>query len=784
MKKIPSIVLVGILILSGQIIFEADNLLENADGKNIDVKSFTIIETFPNIDEYFFVDIDEAQMIKSQGFNYLLEPGKPMLPVKNILIALPPGAIVESINFEGGKLKQIPGDFNIAPMSKIQPNIKFEQHTNSINKYDEKWQKNYEETYFSDDVYPEKCGIIAEKGTFRKYSYVSVSLYPIRYQPKSGRLYSFESAKIEVNYKFINSDNIEKMKFDTIADKKASEIFINYNEIKKLYDPEGLNIVSQNDNYNYLIITTDELYDEVASSYFLTWKALHGYNIKIVKTNEAEITSQPGFDLAQQIRNFLREYYIDWGVEYVLIVGNYDTVPMRYCYPNDKDHEFNLSDVYSGECPTDYYYADLSYPDEDSWDSDGDGFYGEINDDDIDLFTEVFVGRIPTNDEQRVTYTLDKFVTYESDTADWKNNVLHAGAICLFSPFKDGAAALDFIEKDLMSGMQISHYSEQEGERISTYPWPALTMDSFCNDWRTGKYGIVNWDGHGWSNAASRLVRTSTRDLWKYFIDDTSDIDDNYPSIVFAMSCLVGFPEPCPEEWPPEFTGHLGIDLLTKPSFGAAIAVISGTRLINGGNYRWPNPPGGMESICHEFNNNIIHKNQKFGEALYNAKFDTHTNCPLYGFPELLNMYGYNLYGDPSMVKDGMVDSGRPYKPDTPAGPPSGDVKVEYTYSSSTTDPTNDQVYYLFDWGDNSDSGWLGPYESGETCEARHTWTQKNTYEIKAKAKDIYGIQSEWSDPLVVSMPRNKHYINRPILNFLEQYPNLFSILRQLLLIL
>jgi hypothetical protein len=126
---------------------------------------------------------------------------------------------------------------------------------------------------------------------------------------------------------------------------------------------------------------------------------------------------------------------MDWGIEYVLLVGDCDRVPMRYCFPNPNNHDFDLANVYNGEVPTDYYYADLSYSDEESWDSDNDGFYGEFKDDNPDFLAEVYVGRIPTSDEERVTYTLNKFVTYESDTSDWKNNVLHAGAICFFSPF-------------------------------------------------------------------------------------------------------------------------------------------------------------------------------------------------------------------------------------------------------------------------------------------------------------------------------------------------------------
>ncbi|MCD6108537.1 MAG: hypothetical protein J7J89_03585, partial [Thermoplasmata archaeon] len=57
------------------------------------------------------------------------------------------------------------------------------------------------------------------------------------------------------------------------------------------------------------------------------------------------------------------------------------------------------------------------------------------------------------------------------------------------------------------------------------------------------------------------------------------------------------------------------------------------------------------------------------------------------------------------------------------------------------------------DWGDGTNSGWLGPYNSGETVEASHSWSEKGEYSIKVKAKDINGLESEWSDPLVISMP-------------------------------
>jgi hypothetical protein len=100
-----------------------------------------------------------------------------------------------------------------------------------------------------------------------------------------------------------------------------------------------------------------------------------------------------------------------------------------------------------------------------------------------------------------------------------------------------------------------------------------------------------------------------------------------------------------------------------------------------------------------------------------------------------------------------------PNTPNKPSGTNSGKIKKTYTYSTSTTDPDGDQVYYLWDWGDGSQSSWLGPYNSGATVNASHTWTVKGSYSIKVKAKDTHGAESNWSDPLPITMPFSSPYI-------------------------
>jgi PKD domain len=122
-----------------------------------------------------------------------------------------------------------------------------------------------------------------------------------------------------------------------------------------------------------------------------------------------------------------------------------------------------------------------------------------------------------------------------------------------------------------------------------------------------------------------------------------------------------------------------------------------------------------------------------------------------------------------------------PIKPIQPFGQTKGMTGQEYYFTTSTIDPDGDLVYYLWDWGDGSTSGWLGPYYPGLDCEAKHTWTQKANYNITVKARDSYGGESNLSDPFLIRLP----YSYNPILRFLEllfqQFPNAFPGLRRLL---
>ncbi len=117
-----------------------------------------------------------------------------------------------------------------------------------------------------------------------------------------------------------------------------------------------------------------------------------------------------------------------------------------------------------------------------------------------------------------------------------------------------------------------------------------------------------------------------------------------------------------------------------------------------------------------------------------------------------------------SEVNIGVVKLGAEACPDTPlipSGRAQGHNGTGYRYTTSTSHPSSDAIWYQWDWGDETQSEWLGPYASGAPCEAAHTWVTSGTYRIQVKAKDSADCESDWSDPFIVSMPlvRYPHFV-------------------------
>ena len=135
--------------------------------------------------------------------------------------------------------------------------------------------------------------------------------------------------------------------------------------------------------------------------------------------------------------------------------------------------------------------------------------------------------------------------------------------------------------------------------------------------------------------------------------------------------------------------------------------------------------------------------------------------------------YGMVLCGDPTL---NIFRNGHPEKPMLD-GPTNGRPKKEYNFSIVTNDPNSDEVFYYIDWGDGTNSSWIGPYSSGDEIIVHHIWSKIGKYSIKARAKDINGLVSPWTELLAnIQKSRLSHKIL--FLSLLERFPYTLSILR------
>ena len=98
-----------------------------------------------------------------------------------------------------------------------------------------------------------------------------------------------------------------------------------------------------------------------------------------------------------------------------------------------------------------------------------------------------------------------------------------------------------------------------------------------------------------------------------------------------------------------------------------------------------------------------------------------------------------------------------------------GKPTIDFTrkYYFKTIDPDGDNIWLYILWGDGYTEGWVGPYNSGEEVTLNHTYAYMGTYTVKAKARDIFGVEGPWGeevipmeDGLTITKPEKAIYAN------------------------
>jgi parallel beta-helix repeat protein len=93
-------------------------------------------------------------------------------------------------------------------------------------------------------------------------------------------------------------------------------------------------------------------------------------------------------------------------------------------------------------------------------------------------------------------------------------------------------------------------------------------------------------------------------------------------------------------------------------------------------------------------------------------------------------------------------------------GPSAGGHEILFNFTVNTTHPTENQIYYKWDWGDGNVTGWLGPFNSSKSVTRSYAWANDGNYSIRVKAKYIVGGESNWSQIHPISIADQVNFSN------------------------
>ena len=567
------------------------------------------------VGEFEIVDMDGGQRVRAEGFGVMGESGKPDLPGKIFALAVPPGAEVISVGVEPVEAVTLDGSYQILPTPLRR--VLGEEDPAVAEAWLTEWQQTRDAAYASDRPYPENPAVVVGVGAFRRYQLVEVRVAPFRYKPTDGTLGYYPELTIRIDYSLPDNESPQASWSSPRLDKKARQIVANYSEVRAWYPDEAQ--PPDQETHDLVIITTAALVDAVQP--LVDHELLKGRSPAVVTVESIE-AAHTAPDRAAAIRVFLRSVYgsTAWGVEDVLLVGDPAQVPMREC----------CLDLGYGNPRTDFYYAELSDSDADSWDSDGDGCYGEENDT-LDLYSEVNVGRIPWSDPVVVDRVCRKSGAYERNTdPNYKRNILVMGSY--FWADTDTAHLMEAkLDQSWMSGWTVTRLYEQNADYWSSFACDLpLDHGASISTWSADTFGFVNWAGHGSPTSAHILGGSG-----QAFIQ-TSDcllLDDDHPAIVWSDSCSTA--NPAHQNLAREFIG------LGAVGFVGSTAVALGAPA-------WTNPMDGSSQSCdYWFTTKVTSHEMTQGEAHQFALLNNYVNG-LWSLPKY-EIYEWTLHGSPTL---------------------------------------------------------------------------------------------------------------------------------------
>jgi len=372
MKKSLVGVIVAVLIISGcgavTSSFTDQKIVEKRDSL-----SFSSVQL---VEEHDYTNVD-----LSETTSYLTTQGSYMLPVVTRVYTFPFKTKITDVvvSFTELQEKTISKPLKLA----LQP-IADDTERPSL--------ASLQSTSFR--IYPEQSysyQIAAGREGDNLATFLAIHLYPVHYLPSDNILRCAKNAKITITYLLPETQS-----------------------------------TTTSDQYE-LVIIAPEAFSEALQP-LVTHKISKGMTTKLVTSNEicnSVFFPAEGRDCAEEMKYFIKNAFDQWGTKYVLLVGGRNGgimqerwwIPVRYSLLNDDGEGSYLTDLYFA----DLYDADGNFS---SWDSNNNSIFAEWTTtakDVLDMYPEVYVGRLPCTSVSQVKTMVEKIITYETTTygSEW-----------------------------------------------------------------------------------------------------------------------------------------------------------------------------------------------------------------------------------------------------------------------------------------------------------------------------------------------------------------------------
>lgn len=465
------------------------------------------------------------------GLTNTQSPGTPSLPVKAAHILIPQETTVKNIEVQPTN-KQVLGEGymveegkNIIPLTAVNTKSKVLSQKTQSTVYQ---AKRYPQSQF------EEVGVHTLKG----YQILVLRLYPVHYLTTTGELFYYDSMTVTINVE--ENKQVSPLFRGLKQDQHHVQQIVDNPSMVVSY-VEQPSVETTSASYEYVIITSQRfLNDSQSGSFqdFVQYKQQKGVSATIVTVesivnDSAYWSSDPLFnDTQAKIRRFIQDAYKNWENEYVLLAGDSDTanpseniIPARLLYAKTGGLPLSTYNE-EGYIPSDVYYACL----DGTFNNDADEKWGEnatnndiADEDEADLYAEVWVGRTCVDSLDEMTNFANKTIAYaETENDPYLGNILLVGEYLGFGGAAEYGGNYKDEVKPLIPGVCTINtlYDRDLPEEWSDNDLQMLIEDGVH---------IINHDGHGWT---SQALRMSTYDI--------SQLQNSEFFFLYSHTCLAG----------------------------------------------------------------------------------------------------------------------------------------------------------------------------------------------------------------------------------------------------